>query len=209
MKLLAVINGKGGVGKTTTAINVAASLARRGLKTLVVDTDPQASAAWWVERGEEGAFPFEVIAETNPAMLKRLRELGGYDVAVVDTQPALASEALNAVVNEADFVLIPTPPSAIDLSVVIDTVRRVIKPTGKPYRVMLTRVDPRALNEALEALNTLTDIQIPAFHAFVRAYKAHERAALQGVPIHTYKGANAKEGARDYDRIAEEVTREW
>lgn len=209
MKLLAVINGKGGVGKTTTAVNIATALANRGLKTLLIDTDPQASASWWVERGDEGAFPFEVVTESDPQMLRRVRDLGGYDVAVVDTQPALSSEALRTVVQASDFILVPTPPSAMDLSVVIDTVRRVIQPSGKKYRVMLTRVDPRALNEALEALNTLTDIQIPAFHAFVRAYKAHERAALDGVPIHAYKGSNAKEGARDYDRIAEEVTREW
>ncbi|PYE51029.1 ParA family protein [Deinococcus yavapaiensis] len=208
MKLLAIVNGKGGVGKTTTAVNMATALARRGLKPLLVDTDPQASASWWVERGPD-AFPFDIASETNPSLLGRLREIGGYDVAVIDTQPALASDTLNTVVRLADFVIVPTPPAAMDLSVVIETVRRAIQPTGVPYRVMLTRVDPRALNEALEALSTLTDINVPAFHAFVRAYKAHERAALDGVPIHAYRGANAKEGARDYDRIAEEVTREW
>ncbi|WP_185974823.1 hypothetical protein [Deinococcus detaillensis] len=50
---------------------------------------------------------------------------------------------------------------------------------------------------------------IPSFHAFVRAYKAHERAALNGMPIHRYKSANAREEQWDYDLIAEEVNWEW
>lgn len=207
MKLLTIVNGKGGVGKTTTAFSLAASFALGGQRVLLVDTDPQASASWWYERSE--TQPFELITESDPAMLTRLREVGGYDLAIIDTQPALSSAALAEVIRLSDFVLVPTPPSALDLNAVIETVRTMLAPSQVKYRVMLTRVDPRALNEALEALNTLTDVGIPSFHAFVRAYKAHERAALDGVPIHQYKGANAREGQRDYDRIAEEVGREW
>jgi chromosome partitioning protein len=50
--------------------------------------------------------------------------------------------------------------------------------------------------------------QIPVFHAFVRAYKAHERAALDGIPITAWKGPNAREAEADYRRIAEELMRE-
>jgi len=208
VKLIAVVNGKGGVGKTTTCVNLASSLARAGKKTLIVDTDPQASATWWMERGPPH-LALEVVTETDPALLSRMREIEGFDCAVVDTQPALSSEALAAVVRASDFAVIPTPPTALDLSVVLETVMKVIKPSGVGYRVLLTRVDPRALGEALEALNTLTTLGVPAFHAFVRAYKAHERAAQDGIPIHASRDRGAKEGSLDYDRIAEEVMREW
>ena len=53
MRTVAVMNGKGGSGKTTTTISLAAVLAERGLRSLVVDLDPQASASLWLGRGRE------------------------------------------------------------------------------------------------------------------------------------------------------------
>jgi chromosome partitioning protein len=53
------------------------------------------------------------------------------------------------------------------------------------------------------------DAGIPVFNAFIRAYKAHERAPLEGVPITQFKGKNAKEAASDYQRVADELLREW
>jgi len=109
----------------------------------------------------------------------------------------------------AYFLLAPPPPPPMDLTASIETVRERIQPQGIPYRVLLVRVDPRSLNEALEAQNTLMEVGIPACHAFVRAYKAHERAALDGVAIGQYRGKNAREAETDYRRVVEEIQRDW
>jgi chromosome partitioning protein len=53
------------------------------------------------------------------------------------------------------------------------------------------------------------DAGIPVFNAFVRLYKVHERAPLEGVPITQAKGKNAKEAASDYQRVADELLRKW
>lgn len=207
VKILVVLNGKGGVGKTTTAVNLAAALGEKQ-RVLLVDADPQGSATWWVERSTKG-LGFDLSQSTDPALLKDLRQIKNYEVVVVDTPPALGSEALAALVPIADYVILPTPPAPIDLTALIETVKHTVMPTGVAHRVLLTRVDPRSLGEALEAQNTLMELGIPSCHAFVRAYKAHERAALDGVSITQWRGKNAREAEADYRRVVDEIRRDW
>ena len=128
---------------------------------------------------------------------------------MVDTPPALNSDALASVVPVADYVLLPTPPAPMDLAALIETVKTAVRPTGVAHRVLLTRVDPRSLGEVFEAQNTLLELGIPACNAFVRAYKAHERAALDGMSIVQWRGKQARAAESDYRRVAEEIQRDW
>lgn len=202
-----MLNGKGGVGKTTTAINVAATLAEHH-RVLLVDADPQGSASWWASRGT-AAIGFDLTQETDPNQLRQLRQVEAYEMVVVDTPPALDSAALTAVLPAADYVVLPTPPAPMDLAALIETVRSTIAPAQVAHRVLLTKVDPRSLAEALEAQNTLMELGIPACNAFIRAYKAHERAALDGMTIAQWRGRNAREAEADYRRATDEIQRDW
>ncbi|HEY9909300.1 MAG TPA: ParA family protein [Thermosynechococcaceae cyanobacterium] len=206
-KILVVLNGKGGVGKTTTSVNLAAAFSAKQ-RVLLVDADPQGSATWWVDRANTVAS-FDLAQETNPQVLGELREVGDYDVVVVDTPPALGSEALAGVVPTADYILLPTPPAPMDLAALIDTVRQVVMPQRVAHRVLLTKVDPRSVGEAREAQQTLTELGIPACRTFIRAYKAHERAALEGVAIGQWRGRNAREAEADYQQVADEIQQDW
>jgi chromosome partitioning protein len=207
IKILAVVNGKGGVGKTTTAVNLAAILAEKQ-QVLLVDADPQGSATWWVERSSTG-MDFDLTQETEPTLLANLRKINDYDLVVVDTPPALRSAALKAVVASADYLVLPTPPAPMDLTTLIETVQQAVMPLAVAHRVLLTKVDPRSLRETLEAQNTLLELGIPACHAFVRNYKAHERAVLEGMPVTEWRGKNAREAEADYRRVVEELQRDW
>lgn len=206
-KILVVFNGKGGVGKTTTAVNLAAIFAQTQ-SVLLVDADTQGSATWWANRGDR-TLGYDVSQESDPALLGKLKEIDSYELIVVDPPPALNSDVLAAVIPLADYLLLPTPPAPMDIAALVHTVKQSIVPVGVAHRVLLTKVDSRSLGEALEAQTMLMELDIPACHAFVRTYKAHERAALEGVSITQLKGKNVTEAKADYNRVANEIKRDW
>ena len=206
-KILVILNGKGGVGKTTTAFNTAAIFAETQ-RVLLVDADSQGSATWWAEQGEQ---LFDITPATDPKILKDLKTVKDYDLIVCDTPPHLDSGTLQTLVQVADYIVMPTPPAPLDIQALIATIKQAIAPFHVLHRVVLTKVDPRRLNEAMAAQNTFIRSNVPVFSTFIRQYTAHERAVIEGVPINRYKGKNTQEAASDYTRLVNELQqlKEW
>lgn len=213
MRVVAVVNQKGGAGKSTTVMNLAA-VAAQSSRVLVVDVDPQKSVTDWAaaaeKQPEEMQLPFDTATEKDPEVLKKIRKTG-YDIVFVDTPGSLENtELIETVVSNADFVVMPTEPTKLALHPLMNTYRTIVKPLGVDYRVVVTRVDSRATGDADDAKEILTKAGLHVCNAYVRSYKTHERAPGTGEVVTNYENSRiAQKAAMDYKDVALELFNLW
>ncbi len=187
MPTIAIISQKGGAGKTTLALHLAAAAHDAGRVALIIDTDPQATASQWAAWRQDA--PPEVIDSPPPRLAAKVDQAKGQgaDFIVIDTPPH-ADSAARAAVEIADLVLIPCRPSAFDLSA-IQTTAKLVQLLKKPAFVVFTAGSPNAprvyqeAGELVESFGTpACPIQIPDRAAFRHA-SAEGRTVMEFEPI--------------------------
>jgi len=201
---------KGGPGKSTTVMNLAAVTAKGGSRVLVVDADPQGSTTWWAENGGEG-LPFDFAPDVDPRNLSRLRELP-YDVVFVDTPGNLeATATLAAVLDAADFVILPLSPDPLNVPPLTRTVKALIEPRNLDYRVLINNIDRRRGEAHLEEWEGLVDsLQLPRFKNHVRRSASITDSPLTGKVVTDYTDTRANRAAIfDYNAVALELQSIW
>jgi len=194
MQTIAIVSQKGGAGKTTLAVNLAAEAARSHV-TLIIDTDPQATASRWSQwRG--GRDP-EVIDCGAPSLLagklSRAAELGA-ELAVIDTPPHADAMARQAA-RLADLLLIPCRPRAFDLAAV-EATAELVRSSRKPAFVVFNAGPPRAphiYREAADLIRGEFGLEIAPVVLPGRAAFHHSAAAGRSAPEHAIKGKAADE----------------
>ncbi len=205
MEILAIVNGKGGSGKTTTAVALATALSERG-PTLLVDTDPQGMACWWAKRGK---MAFATLPVTDVRDLRQLRRARDYAFVAIDTPSAPQNEMTFTAVALAGRAIVPTTIAPLDLRGAIETVRALLISQRVAYRLLLNRVDARLRPEADEVRQTLAELGIPTLKQAVGSHRCLERAPLGGSDLLQERGGHAKAAIAAYRTIVKEILEDW
>jgi chromosome partitioning protein len=209
-KIIAVVNQKGGAGKTTLAMLLAGSLADRGKRVLVADADVQNSALHWSLVRVGTPFPAAVMdysGEENKlhkALRKRAHE---FDYIVIDSPPAATALVTASALRVAHLALVPVIPSPLDvwasvrIREAIDLARN--KNPELEARLVVNQMQPNTLL-AREVLGMLPEFGIPLLAASLKSRTAYRQCAALGASIQAL-GSRAALAVMEVDALRREV----
>ena len=184
MRVIAVLNQKGGSGKTTIATHLARALQLEGKEVLLVDSDPQGSARDWAAVREDQ--PVTVVGIDRPTIGRDLKSVAHQEFVVIDGAPQAADLAVSAI-KAADFILIPVQPSPYDIwatAELVDLVKQRIEVTDGALQAAF--VVSRAIkgtrigSEVAEALN---GYELPVLESRITQRVSYPGTAAAGTTV--------------------------
>ncbi|BBT92976.1 ParA family protein [Enterobacter bugandensis] len=181
-KIIAILNGKGGVGKTTSTINIATAIQRKGFSVAVVDTDPQGSISNWFDE-EKCAFDLTEAASEKEVYQVR-KSLKSYDYVIIDGAAAISAIS-SAAVMVSDLVVIPVTPSPLDFAacgaiLAVIEARQDLQPVEA--RFLITKKIPHSKMLAV-LKDSIEDTGVPAFRTSISQRQAYVKVMLDGSTV--------------------------
>lgn len=184
MKVIAVLNQKGGSGKTTIATHLARALQIAGADVLLVDSDPQGSARDWAAVREDQ--PLTVVGIDRPTIDRDLKQVARKDFVVIDGAPQAADLAVSAI-KAADFVLIPVQPSPYDIWATADLVelvkQRIEVTDGRLQAAFVVSRAIKGTRIGGEVTGALADYGLPILESRITQRVSYPGTAAAGTTV--------------------------
>jgi chromosome partitioning protein len=204
MPVIAVVGNKGGAGKTTLSVNLAAGLTKK-TSIAVVDADPQGSALRWRAIADDDAIAVYAASEQLADQASELQ--ADYDYVVIDCPPSVHAPQTNAILQVGDLALIPVQPSPVDLWATIHIERAIdkaheINPSLKALLV-INQLESRTTLSRL-VREALTEIAIPVAETAVQRRAIYRNSALEGKSVFDM-GRRGVEAAAELDQLIQEI----
>jgi chromosome partitioning protein len=208
MQTVVVVSQKGGTGKTTLAIHLAVAAERAGRPAVVMDLDPQASAAAWRDLREAEGPAVESVQSARLAMTLRAAAEAGALFAVIDT-PARSENAALEAVRASDLALIPCRPGFFDTAAMSFTAN-LLKLAGKQGYVVFSQVPSRSESLIAEVTEALATYGLSAAPTAIHLRAAYSHAVPGGQTAQEYepKGKAASEVAALYDWLQSKLAKQ-
>jgi chromosome partitioning protein len=187
MTIIAVLNEKGGSGKTTISTNLARGFQLEGNKVLLVDSDPQGSARdWYAAAGGDNNLP-PVVGMDRPALFKELHSIArDVDWVIIDGAPQLEDLSV-AAIKIADLVLIPVQPSPYDVwaaeSLVSLVKARQDITDGIPNAAFVISRQIVGTKLANEVRKALDDYELPIMNSYTSQRVIYANSATTGSTV--------------------------
>jgi len=202
--ITAVLNQKGGVGKSTLSTNYAAWLARSGANALLIDADPQATASTWASLRTQPDF--QTIALSRDNMASEIMALAkNYDHVVIDGPPR-AEKLARAIIIASDLVVIPIEPSGESNWAASETVEQIaqakmIKENQKAVFLITRKIGNTVLGREINEM--ATEHETPILQNAVYQRVAFAESLTMGKTI--FEWSPNSPAARDIGKISTEI----